>query len=54
MSDEKNLSKFLDSGDEGMITMGLSMAKNFELSDKILPKILGFYFWSDNWFVGFK
>ncbi len=48
MSDEKNLSKFLDSGDEGMITMGLSMAKNFELSDKILPKILGFYFWSDN------
>jgi len=48
MSNEKNLRKFLNSNDEGMITMGLSMAKGFKLSDKILPKILGFYFWSDN------
>ena len=44
----ENLGKFLDSDDEGMIIMGLSMAKGFKLSDKILPKILGFYFWSDN------
>ena len=43
MSNEKNLGKFLDSDDEGMIIMGLSMAKGFKLSHKILPKILGFF-----------
>ena len=48
MSDEDNLRKFLDSDDEGMIIMGLSMAKGFKLSGDILPKILGFYFWNDN------
>ena len=48
MSEEQNLRKFLDSDDEGMIIMGLSMAKGFKLSDDIIPKILGFFLWNDN------
>ena len=48
MSEEENLQKFLTSEDEGMITMGLSMAKGLDLPSDILPKFLGLYFWSDN------
>ncbi|SVE09857.1 uncharacterized protein METZ01_LOCUS462711, partial [marine metagenome] len=47
-TDEKNLLKFIDNEDNGMKVMGLSMAKDIPLSEELLPKLLGLYFWSDS------
>ena len=44
----KNLQKFLKSKDKALMTMGLSMAKNVDLSDRLIDTIAGHYMWHDD------
>ena len=44
----ENLRKFLESDDQALVLMGLSMAKGSGFSENLLPIVLDLYMWNDD------